>query len=281
MWGLGVLSNPPVLLALLGLAITSVLMVKRVGGAILVGILVTALVGVIAGLITFQGIISAPPSLGPTFFKLDFSGLFSLDMFVVIALFLFLDVFDTIGTLVGIAPEAGLVRDGKVAIDNKALIADAGGTIFGSLLGTSTITCYVESAAGMQSGARTGLAALVTGGLLLITPFFYPLIEMVGGGISVTESLKLYPVTAPALVIVGVMMMKSSAKIAWSDPLEAIPAFLTIIIMPLTVSITDGIAFGFIAYSDLSIVAGKARDLPWPLHFCAALLLLRYIFLGQ
>ena len=131
----------------------------------------------------------------------------------------------------------------------------------------------------MQSGARTGLAALVTGGLLLITPLFYPLIKMVGGGIAVTESLKLYPVTAPALVIVGVMMMKASAKINWSAPLDAIPAFLTITIMPLAVCITDGIAFGLISYRGLSIAAGRARDLPWPLHLCAALLLLRYICL--
>ena len=277
--GLGVLSSPPVLLALLGLAVTSVLMVKRIPGAILAGICLTALAGVISGVTTFQGVVSAPPSINPTFLKLDLRGLFSFEMVFIIAVFLFLDVFDTIGTLVGIGPEAGLVKDGKVDIDNRALIADAGGTIVGSLLGTSTITCYVESAAGMQSGARTGLAALVTGGLLLITPLFYPLIKMVGGGIAVTESLKLYPVTAPALVIVGVMMMKASAKINWSAPLDAIPAFLTITIMPLAVCITDGIAFGLISYRGLSIAAGRARDLPWPLHLCAALLLLRYICL--
>jgi len=190
-----------------------------------------------------------------------------------------LDVFDTIGTLVGIAPEAGLMKDDKVDIANNALMADASGTIIGSLLGTSTITCYVESAAGMQSGARSGLTAIVTGVLLLITPFFYPLVKMVGGGIATSESLNLYPVTAPALIIVGVMMMKASVKINWSEPFDAIPAFLTIIVMPLAVSITDGIAFGLITYSGLSVFNGKTREVPWPLHLCAGLLFLRYIFL--
>ncbi len=161
--GLGTLSDHHVLLALFGLSATSILLVKRIPGAILVGIVLTAIVGAIAGLVKFQGVVSVPPSISPTLLKLDFSGLFSFHMLVVIAVFLFLDVFDTIGTLVGVAPEAGLVKDGKVDIDTKALMADAGGTVFGSLLGTSTITCYVESAAGIQSGARTGLAALVTG----------------------------------------------------------------------------------------------------------------------
>lgn len=279
--GLGALSSPPVLLALFGLAVTSILLVRRISGAILIGICLTALVGMMAGLITYKGIVSAPPSISPTLFKLGLKGLFSGKMLVIVAVFLLLDVFDTIGTLVGIAPEAGLVKNGKIAIDRRALMADAGGTICGALLGTSTITCYVESAAGMQSGARTGLAALVTGMLLLVTPLFYPLVQMVGGGIEVSESLKLYPVTAPALIIVGVMMMKASAKINWSEPLDAIPGFLTIIVMPLAVSITDGIAFGLIAYSGLSIVAGKAREVVWPLHLCAVLLLLRYVFLAQ
>ena len=277
--GLGDLSSPPVLLALLGLAMTSILFVKRVAGAILIAILLTTIVGLIAGMIDYDGIISTPPSITATAFKLNFKALLSFDLLVIVAVFLFLDVFDTIGTLVGIAPEAGLMKDDKVDIANNALMADASGTIIGSLLGTSTITCYVESAAGMQSGARSGLTAIVTGVLLLITPFFYPLVKMVGGGIATSESLNLYPVTAPALIIVGVMMMKASVKINWSEPFDAIPAFLTIIVMPLAVSITDGIAFGLITYSGLSVFNGKTREVPWPLHLCAGLLFLRYIFL--
>lgn len=277
--GLGDLSSPPVLLALFGLTITSILMVRRVSGAILIGIAGAAIAGLVSGQIEYQGIVSTPPSLAPTFLKLDLSHLFSWEMLLVIAIFLFLDIFDTIGTLVGIAPEAGLMKDGKLDIKTNALLADAGGTVVGSLLGTSTITCYVESAAGIQSGARTGLAALVTGGLLLITPFFYPLVKMVGGGMAMSKTLTLYPITAPALIIIGVMMMKAAARIEWSEPLEAIPAFLTIIVMPLAVSITDGIAFGLISYSGLSLACGKAGKVPWPLHLCAVLLLLRYIFL--
>jgi AGZA family xanthine/uracil permease-like MFS transporter len=277
--GLGDLSSPPVLLALLGLTITSALMVRRVSGAILIGIVVATVAGLTTGLIEYNGIVSAPPSLSPTFLKLDLRGLFSVEMLLVVAVFLFLDVFDTIGTLVGIAPEAGLMKDDKLDIKTNALLADAGGTVAGSLLGTSTITCYVESAAGIESGARTGLAALVTGALLLTTPFFYPLVEMVGGGIVMSKTLTLHPVTAPALIIVGVMMMKAAAKIEWSEPSEAIPAFLTIIVMTLAVSITDGIAFGLISYSGLSLVCGKARKVPWPLHLCAVLMLLRYVFL--
>jgi AGZA family xanthine/uracil permease-like MFS transporter len=137
----------------------------------------------------------------------------------------------------------------------------------------------VESAAGIASGARTGLAAVVTGLLLLVTPFFYPLVQMVGAGVKVSPQLTLYPITAPALIVVGVLMMKAAARIDWKDPAEAIPAFLTIIIMPLTVSITEGIAFGLISYSFLSLVGGRFRQTPVAVHVCAVLLLLRYIFL--
>jgi len=277
--GLGDLSALPVVLALLGLAIMSILIAKKIPGAIIIGIFVTAIAGIFFGVVEYQGTISIPPSISPTLFKLDFKGIFSSDMIVVVTILLFLDVFDTIGTLVGIAPEAGMMKNGKPVITNQAFLADASATVLGSLLGTSTITCYIESAAGIQSGARSGLAPVVTGILLLLTPFFYPLVKMVGGGVPAADGALLYPVTAPALIIVGVMMMKSSAKIAWTDPSEAIPAFLTIIMMPLTISITEGIAFGLISYSILAIACGNARKTPLPLHLCAALLLLRYIFL--
>lgn len=277
--GLGRLSSPPVLLSLFGLTVMSVLLVRNIPGAILIGIISSAIVGVFTDMIQYQGFVSIPPSLSPTVFKLDFNSLLSPEMLIVIGVLFFLDVFDTIGTLVAIAPEAGMIKDGKVDINDKALLADASGTVIGSLLGTSTITSYVESATGIQSGARTGLAAITAGTLLLITPIFYPLIQMVGGGVTIADAAPFYPVTAPALIIVGVMMMKAACNIEWHEPAEAIPAFLTIIVMPLTVSITEGIAFGLISYSVLSVFRGAAKHTPWPLHLCALLLLLRYIFL--
>jgi AGZA family xanthine/uracil permease-like MFS transporter len=275
---LGDLSSPPVLLSLAGLAILSVMLVRRVSGALVVGLLLTALIGLGTGIIGFKGVVSAPPTLAPTAFKLDFSLLLQPDFWTVVAVFLFLDVFDTIGTLVGVAPEAGMMKEGRVQISNRALMADAGGTVAGSLLGTSTITSYVESAAGIGAGARTGLAAVVTGVLLLLSPFFYPLVQTIAGGVKVSEALTLYPVTAPVLVIIGVLMMKRAAFIRWESPAVAIPAFLTIVIMMLSVSITDGIAFGLISYSLLSLVAPKEKAHP-VIHLLALLLLLRYIFL--
>lgn len=276
--GLGDLTAPPVLLALAGLAMTSVLMVRRFKGAILLGILATAGLGLIFGIVSFKGVFSMPPSLAPTFFKFDPGSLFTFEMMVIIAIFLFLDVFDTFGTLIGIAPEAGLIKDGKIKIRKSALLTDAGASVAGALLGTTTVTCYVESAAGIQAGARTGLAAIVTGLLLLVTPFFYPLVQMVGGGIAASGELVLYPITAPALILIGVIMMKSARDIAWQDPGDAIPAFLTIIVMQLSVSITDGIAFGFIAYSFLSLFNGRFTATSPAIHGCALLLALRYVF---
>ena len=276
--GLGDLGSPPVLLTLAGLILTAIFYVRKIAGATLLGIMATAIIALTFGLVKFHGVFSVPPSLVPTFCHFDFNGFLSLDMIVVIATFLFLDIFDTLGTLIGVAPAAGLVKDGKFEIKRNALLADAGGTVAGALLGTSTITSYVESSTGIQAGARTGLAALVTGGLFLVTPFFYPLIQLIGGGIKVSDAVTLYPVTSPALIIIGVMMMKGAKEIDWHSPADAIPAFLTIIVMQLSVSITDGIAFGFISYSILSIFSGKFRSTGPALHVCALMLLLRYIF---
>jgi AGZA family xanthine/uracil permease-like MFS transporter len=171
------------------------------------------------------------------------------------------------------------MKDGHLKAGRRALMADATGTAVGALLGTSTITSYVESAAGIHAGARTGLAAVVTGVMLLLTPFFYPLIKTVGAGVTVSPEVTLYPVTAPALIIVGVMMIKAATRIEWSRPGEAVPAFLAMTMMPLTISITEGIAFGLISYSALAVIGGRARQVSWWLHLCAALLLLRYLFL--
>lgn len=275
---LGKLSNPPVLLALFGLLVISALMVRKVTGAILIGILVTAVVGLLTGIIHYQGLVSAPPSMSQTFFKADLSHMFSLNMIVIIAVFLFLDIFDTIGTLIGLAPEAGFVKDGKIDINKNAFLADSGSTIVGGLFGTSTLTAYVESSAGIGAGARTGIAAIVTGILFLVTPFFSPIVKMVGGGIPAGDHAMLYPITAPALIIIGVMMMKSTVNIEWKSPDQAVPAFLTIAIMELSMSITDGIAFGFISYSFLSIFSGKFMKTSPAIHICALLLIIRYIW---
>lgn len=276
--GLGDLGTAPVLLSLAGLALLGILTVLRVPGAMLIGMVVTAAAGVLSGVLEFRGVVSAPPSPAPTAFHLDFSLLFRLEFWIVVAVFLFLDLFDTIGTLVGIAPEAGMMKDGKVAVDDKALLADGGGTVAGALLGTSTITAYVESAAGIRSGARTGLAAVVTGVLLLLSPLCYPLIQTIAGGVAVSQDVTLYPVTAPVLILIGVMMMKRVSAIEWENPAEAIPAFLTIAVMMLSVSITEGIAFGVIGYSLLSFADRRARAHP-VVHLLALILLARYVFL--
>jgi len=191
--GLGDLSSPPVLITLAGLTLTAIFYARKIAGATLLGIVASAVIALTFGVVKFHGVFSAPPSLAPTFCRFDFSGFFSLDMMVVIATFLFLDIFDTLGALIGVAPEAGLVKNGKFEIKRNALLADAGGTVAGALLGTSTITSYVESSTGIQAGARTGLAAIVTGGLFLVTPFFYPLIQLIGGGVKVADAVTLYP----------------------------------------------------------------------------------------
>ncbi|HIE06993.1 MAG TPA: NCS2 family permease [Desulfarculaceae bacterium] len=276
--GLGDLGSPPVLVTLAGLTLTAIFYVRKIAGATMLGIMATAIIALTCGMVNFHGVFSAPPSLAPTFCHFDFSGFMSLEMVVIIATFLFLDVFDTMGTMIGVAPAAGLVKNGKFEIKRNALLADAGGTVVGAMLGTSTITSYVESSTGIQAGARTGLAALVTGGLFLLTPLFYPLIQLIGGGVKVSDTLTLYPITAPALIIIGVMMMRGAKDIDWQAPAEAIPAFLTIIVMQLSVSITDGIAFGFISYSILSLFNGKFRSTGPAIHICALVLLLRYIF---
>lgn len=277
---LGNVTSPPVLLSVFGLMVTSAMLVRKISGAILLGIIISTAAGLVFSIISYQGIVSAPPSIMPTFLKADFSGLFTLDILILIAIFLFLDIFDTIGTLIGLAPEAGFINeDGKMEINRNAFLADSGGTVIGALMGTSTLTSYVESSAGISVGARTGLAAIVTGLLFLVTPFFSPLVKMVGGGIPISENAMLYPVTAPALIIIGVMMMKHMANIEWKTPAEAIPAFLTVTVMQLSMSITDGIAFGFISYSILSIFNGKFRRISPAIHVCASLLLIRYMYL--
>jgi AGZA family xanthine/uracil permease-like MFS transporter len=273
---LGDLSSPPVLLVLFGLALTAVLMVIRFPGAILVGILATAAAGLPLGIVKFHGVMAPVPSLAPTFLKLDIAGAIRSGLVSVVFVFLLLDVFDAIGTLIGVGGSGGFLKDGKLPRADKAMFADAAGTVGGVLLGTSTVSSYIESVTGIAQGARTGLANVVTSALFLCALFFSPLAEMISGEVDY-GGMVLRPVIAPALIIVGSMMMKCVKAIDWDDLTEAVPAFLSIVIMPLTLSITEGISFGFIAYALLKLVAGKGRQVHWLIYAFAALFVLRYV----
>ena len=278
--GLGDLKSRAPLLALFGVLLIAVLMALKVRGAILWGILSTALLGLPLGIVEYQGVLSMPPSMAPTFLKLDVAGALSTGLITIVFVFFLLDLFDTIGTLIGVGDQAGYIVDGGLPRVNRAIMADAIGTVAGSLLGTSTVTSYIESASGISEGGRTGLANVVTGILFLCALFFSPLARMIGGGYEVSEGRFLYPVIAPALIIVGCLMMRGVTKIDWDDMTEAIPAFLTMILMPLTFSITEGLAFGFISYAVLKLVSGRGGQVHWVMYLCALLLGLRYLFLN-
>ena len=277
---LGDLSSKPVLIVLFGVALTSILMVLRIPGAILIGIIGTALLGIPLGIVKYHGIFAAPPDVSPTLFKLDILGALKTGLVSVIFVFFFLDLFDTMGTLMGVSAPAGFLKEGKLPRANQAMFSDAVGTITGAFLGTSTVTSYIESTTGISQGARTGLANVFTAMLFLLALFFGPLVEMFGGEyvtMSMGSEIVLRPVIAPPLIIVGYLMMKCVTWINWEDLTEAIPAFLTIIIMPLSFSITEGIAFGFISYSVLKLVSGKGKEVHWIIYLFAALFVLRYL----
>ena len=276
---LGHLGSPPVLLTLGTLTLMGVLQARGVRGAALMGMLAATVVALAMGVTTFTGVASMPPSLAPTFLRLDVRGALSPHLIDAVFVFFFLALFDSVGTLVGVAGRMGLVRDGTLPRARQALLADAIGTVVGAALGTSTVTAYVESSTGVSAGGRTGLASVVTAAGFLVALFFSPLVRMIGGGYTAGGGLTLYPVIAPALVLVGVMMMESVRLIAWDDFTDALPAFLTMVIMPLAFSITDGIAFGFIAYAILKPVTGRARDLDVLGYVFAILFLLRYTLL--
>ena len=273
---LGDLTSRPVLLALFGLALTAVLLVLRFPGAILAGILATAAAGVPLGVVEYHGLLAPVPSLAPTFLKLDVAGAVETGLVAVVFVFFLLDVFDAIGTLIGVGGTGGFLKDGKLPRADKAMLADAAGTVGGVLLGTSTVSSYVESVTGIAQGARTGLANVMTAALFLLALFFSPLARMVGGEV-VSGGLTLRPVIAPALVLVGSMMMKCVKFIDWDDLTESIPAFLAIVVMPLTLSITEGISFGFISYVLLKLAAGRGRRVHGLIYGFAALFVLRYV----
>ena len=272
-----------VVLALIGLLITAFLVIKNVKGNILLGILITWVLGIIcqltglyvpnaeAGFYSLipSGIISAPASVAPTLFKMDFSAIASLNFVVVVFAFLFVDIFDTLGTLIGCATKANMLdKEGKLPGIKGALLADAVGTTVGACLGTSTITTFVESSSGIAEGGRTGLTSIVSGLLFILALFFSPIFLAIPSF-----------ATAPALIVVGFFMMQSVAKINWSDMLEAIPAFICIFAMPFMYSISEGISFGVISFVVLNAVAGKAKKITPLMWVLAVLFILKYIFL--
>ena len=270
MIGLGNLHDSEVLLAIFGIVITVILMVRGIKGGVFYGMIVTAIVGMIFGLVDLpEKVVSAPPSVSPTFGALfsSFSDpeFYTLSMLSVILTFLFVDFFDNAGTLMAVANQAGLVKDNRLPRAGKALISDSIATIVGSIFGTSTITSYVESSSGVAAGARTGFASIVTGILFLFALFFSPVLSVVTSA-----------VTAPALIIVGVLMVASLGKIAWERFEVAVPSFLTMIMMPLTGSIATGIAVGFIFYPLTMIVKGRAKDVN-PIMYIFGLIFLIYL----
>jgi AGZA family xanthine/uracil permease-like MFS transporter len=273
---LGRLTSPPVLLALGTLAVMAILMSRRVTGAMLIAMILGTAVALAMGFVRFEGLVATPPSLSPTFLKLDVLGALRPGLFDVVLVFFLLALFDSIGTLIGLAGRIGLSRGGTLPRVRQALLADAVGTVVGACLGTSTVTAYIESSTGVAAGGRTGLTSVVTAGLFLLALFVHPVVRMIGGGVPNGTGGTLYPVVAPALILVGVLMMEGVRQIRWDDLTEAIPSFLTLITMPLAVSITDGIAFGFISYAILKPATGRARELHWLAYVFAGLFVVKY-----
>ncbi|MDP2941219.1 MAG: NCS2 family permease [Candidatus Omnitrophota bacterium] len=276
---LGNVTSPAVLLCLFGLAVTGALLARNVRGALLWGMLFTALAGIPLGVVKYSGILARPPSMAATFMQMDIRAALKPEMLSVIFIFLFMGVFDTVGTLAGVGELGGFMRKGKLPRAGKAMMVDAAGTCVGAACGTPTLACYVESAAGIACGGRSGLASVVTGLLFLAALFFSPLVKMIGGGYQAGTGAVLYPVTAPALILVGSMMLHSVAKIDWKDYTESIPAFLAMIMMPMSFSIATGIAIGFVAYSALKLFSGRGKEVSWLVYLLSALFIVRFVFL--
>jgi adenine/guanine/hypoxanthine permease len=267
---LGNLKDPFTLLAIIGIVITAVLVARKVRGALLIGILATTIIGIPMGITklpgSIAGLVSMPPSLAPTFAHFEWTHVFSFDMVVVLFTLLFMDMFDTIGTLVGVATKANMVDEkGNVPRAKQALMADAIGTTLGAVFGTSAVTAYVESASGVAEGGRTGLTAVSTAVMFIIALFLSPLFLMIPS-----------PATAPALILVGLFMLEPIKEIDLVDFTEAIPAFITLIMMPLTYSIADGIAFGMVSYVIIKLSTGKAKEIHIATYIISALFILKF-----
>ena len=266
---MGDITSGTALLALIGIVITSVLLIKKVKGALLIGIIATAIVGIPMGITSFAGIMDSPPSPAPLFFKFDFSQVFTFNMLIVVFTFLFVDVFDTVGTLIGVCSKANMLdANGQIPNVKKAFYADAMGTLSGAVFGTSAVTTYVESAAGVSEGGRTGMTALVTAGCFALAIFFAPLF------LSIPSAA-----TAPVLILVGLMMLEPIKDINLEDFSESIPAFICIIAMPLMYSIAEGISLGLLAYVLLNMISGKFKKVSIPMYILAVLFVLNYIFI--
>ncbi|GHD25100.1 NCS2 family permease [Halioglobus pacificus] len=266
---LGDLTSPEPLLACIGFLLIAILSIRQVPGAIIAGILMVTIVALLTGLVNFNGVVSAPPSIAPTFMKLDIAGAQDVAMVSVVIAFLFVNLFDTAGTLLGVASRAHLVNaDGSIKNMDRALKADSTASVLGAFLGCSPVTSYLESAAGAEAGGRTGLTAVTVGGLFLLAIFFAPLAGMVPAY-----------ATAGALIYVAVLMLTGMQGLAWSDMTEAAPALITIVMIPLTFSIANGIALGFISYVAIKLFVGRRSDISLGAWFLAIIFLLKFAFI--
>lgn len=266
---LGSLANQEAQLACIGLAIILILMTRKITGAILIGVLATTLIGILRGMASWPTSIFSMPHPSATFLKLDLRGAMHLGLLEIVFVFLFVDLFDNVGTLVGVCEQGGFVQNGKIPRVGRALISDAVGTILGALTGTSTVTSYIESAAGVAAGAKTGLSNVFVAALFLLAAFFAPLAAAIPGY-----------ATAPALIVVGALMTESIGRVEWSDFTEAIPAFVTLLATPLTFSIATGLSLGLMSYTLVKVAAGKFREISPVIWILTALFVLRYAYLA-
>lgn len=267
--GLGSFADKEVQTACFGLALTLVLMARRTHGAILLGILGTAIVGALRGISSWPATFFSMPHPASTLLQLDFRGAIHLGFLEILFAFLFVDLFDNVGTLVGVCEQGGFVKDGKIPRVGRILLADSVGTIFGALTGTSTVTSYIESAAGVAAGARTGLSNLAVAALFLLAMFCSPL----------AAAIPAYA-TSPALILVGVLMAQSLAQVKWHDFSDALPAFITMLATPLTFSIATGLSLGLISYTLIKVAAGKFGEINALIWILTVLFILRYVYLA-
>lgn len=266
---LGSFSEPTAILAIIGLILTSVLVILKVRGGMLIGIIITTLIGIPMGVTNYSGIVSTPPSIAPIFCQFEWAHIFSWDMLAIVFTFLFIDMFDTIGTVVGVSVKSGMVDEkGNVDGINKVLMADAVATVAGAAFGTSTTTTYIESASGVSEGGRTGLTSFTIALCFAIALLFSPLFLAIPGA-----------ATGPVLFIVGVMMTAPVKEIDWEDYSEAIPAFVTMLLMPLAYSISDGIMLGLNSYVFLNTLTGKVKKVSVMMWILAILFILRYVLI--
>lgn len=265
--GLGHLNEPMTFLTIVGLFITLILMTMRVKGALFLGMVITGIIAFVTGNLSFTQIVSMPPT--PIFLDMDVTGVFTNGLYTVVFAFLIVTIFDTTGTMIGVAEQAGFMKDGNLPRARSALLADATATTVGSLFGTSPSTAYIESTSGVAAGGRTGLTAIVVAALFALSIFFSPIIQVIAN---------VPAITSPILIIVGCFMMEGLSKINWKAFDEAFPAFAVILSMPLTSSIATGIAFGFITYPLLKLVNGKGKEVHWILYLFAFIFILQMIF---